>query len=298
MSRIHFSITCPFAAAAILLPAHAYAQEDQQDDNVIIVTGDRIVGSVQTSVQPIEELREDDINALGASSVADVLAAISPQTSSGRGRGGGMPITLLNGQRISSFRELRDLPPEAILRVQVFPEEVAVQYGFRPDQRVVNFILKDGFASASGEIETGSPEAGGYTRNEFEANFTTIGKSTRLNLNAEYERSGPLTQNERGIISDSTDDRFDFDGDINAFRTLRPATERIEVNGTYTKLIGPQTNLSVNANYQVLDSSSLLGLPSANLTLPGTSPFSLTDADVTISRYFNAFGVIFTFSFI
>ena len=288
MNRIYVTIHCPAAAFALLLPAHTLAQEAQSDENVIVVTGQRLAGSVDTDVQPIAELGESDINALGASSVADVVAAISPQTSSGRGRGGGMPIILLNGQRVSGFRELRDLPPEAIRQVQVFPEEVALQYGFRPDQRVINFVLKDGFASASGEIEVGSPEDGGYTTQEIEANFTTIGKSTRLNLNAVYERSGYLTQNERGILADSTDTRFAFDGDINAFRTLPPATDKTEVNGTFTKLIAPQTNLSLNANYQVLDSSSLLGLPSANLILPGTSPFSPAGTDQTISRYFTA----------
>ena len=284
------------AVLVVSLSAGAFAQERQEEDNaappraaesnVIVVTGTRLRGSVETDVQPIEELQEDEINALGASSIADVLSAISPQTSSGRGRGGGRPIVLLNGQRVSGFRELRNIPPEAILRVQVFPEEVALQYGFRPDQRVINFILRDRFASASAEVEMGSPQDGGYTTNEIEGTFTTIGKSTRLNLNAEYNRSGLLTQDERDIVSDSNDDQFDFDGNINEFRSLRAATEQFDLNATFNKQLAPQTNISVNANYVVADSTSLLGLPFATLNLPGSSPFSQTGQDVAISRYF------------
>jgi outer membrane cobalamin receptor len=131
----------------------AIANEDVEEavqappSREIVVTAERIRGSVDTDVPPVEQLNEADITALGASSLTDLVAAVAPQTNSGRGRGGGMPIILLNGQRVSGFRELRDLPPEAIRQVQIFPEEVALKYGFRPDQRVINFILKDNFAS-------------------------------------------------------------------------------------------------------------------------------------------------------
>ncbi len=130
----------------------AIAQDDEDmpvDENTsgeIVVTAERIRGSVDTDVPPVEQLNEADIASLGASSLTDLVAAVAPQANSGRGRGGGMPIILLNGQRVSGFRELRDLPPEAIRQVQIFPEEVALKYGYRPDQRVINFILKDNFA--------------------------------------------------------------------------------------------------------------------------------------------------------
>jgi outer membrane receptor protein involved in Fe transport len=125
----------------------AIAQDDEDmpvDENTsgeIVVTAERIRGSVDTDVPPVEQLNEADIASLGASSLTDLVAAVAPQANSGRGRGGGMPIILLNGQRVSGFRELRDLPPEAIRQVQIFPEEVALKYGYGPYQRVINFIL-------------------------------------------------------------------------------------------------------------------------------------------------------------
>ena len=248
-----------------------------------------------------------------------------------------MPIILLNGQRVSGFRELRDLPPEAIRQVQIFPEEVALKYGFRPDQRVINFILKDNFASFATEIEHAQPEDGGFGSNEFEATLTRIGSKTRFNLDIELERSTALTESERDLIGSggsllarggnvsglgpngeiapalsvlarsrvtqagiplgitnpslsqfaTTANRLN-DSNIGDVRTLLPRTERLEVNGTWSKALGPQTILSLNANYALNGSESLLGLPGTSFVLPGNNPFSPFGQDVTISRYFDA----------
>ena len=105
------------------------AEEPDEDTSSaeIVVTAERIRGAVDTDVPPVEQLDEADIAALGASSLTDLVAAVAPQANSGRGRGGGQPIVLLNGQRVSGFRELRDLPREAIGQVQIFPGEVAVK---------------------------------------------------------------------------------------------------------------------------------------------------------------------------
>ncbi len=186
-----------FALFAAPLPLAAQdAPDDSAQNGEIVVTATRIKGSVDTDVPPVEEIDEKDIASYGASSLTDLVAAVAPQTGSGRGRGGGQPVILLNGQRISGFRELRDLPPEAVKRVQIFPEEVALKYGYKPDQRVINFILKDNFASFSGEVETGIPQDGGFSRRQVESTLTRIGASSRLNLNIEYETASRLTEDE------------------------------------------------------------------------------------------------------
>ncbi len=78
------------------------------------------------------------------------------------------------------------------------------------------------------------------------------------------------------------------DGDIGEFRSLLPKSERLEVNGTWSRSIGPQSTLSINANYALNGSSSLLGLPGATFVLPGSSPFSPFGTDVTVNRYFDS----------
>ena len=319
----------------------AAPQNDEESDEElsgdIVVTAERIRGAVDTDVPPVEQLNEADIAAVGAGSLTDLLAAVAPQTNSGRGRGGGQPVVLLNGQRISGFRELRDLPPEAIKQVQIFPEEVALKYGFRPDQRVINFILKDNFASFIAEVEVAQPEDGGFGNNEIEATFVSIGAKSRFSIDAQAERSTALTENERSIIA--TDSSLQASGgnisglgasgeispalsalvgrrvtqagvpagiatptlaqfaangaalndsDIGQFRTLLPKSERFEVNSTWSRSIGPQSTLSINANYALNGRLSLLGLPGASFVLPGTSQFSPFGTDSTVNRYFNS----------
>ncbi len=65
------------------------------------------------------------------------------------------PVLLLNGQRISGFRELRDIPTEAIQRVDILPEEVALKYGYRADQKVVNIVLRPRFRSTTVQVGAG-----------------------------------------------------------------------------------------------------------------------------------------------
>jgi len=86
---------------------------------------------VETAAPPIMTLTEDDIAAYGAGSLQGLLAALAPQTGSGRGRGDGAPAILLNGLRIASFREIRS-PPEAIRKVEVLPEDVALRVWLPP----------------------------------------------------------------------------------------------------------------------------------------------------------------------
>lgn len=126
-------------------PARAASQNATAEDALeeVVVTGRREPGMVIGDIAPETQLSSEEIRALGVSSVAELLTALGPQLGSSRGRGGGRPVVLINGVRVSGFGEIRDLPTEAILRTDIFPEEVALKYGYRADQRVVNIVLRD-----------------------------------------------------------------------------------------------------------------------------------------------------------
>ena len=59
-------------------------------------------------ILPFETLDLRDVRATGTTSIGELLAALAPQIGSAQGGGGDGPVLLLNGQRITGFRELRD----------------------------------------------------------------------------------------------------------------------------------------------------------------------------------------------
>lgn len=263
-------------------PAESTADEEVAADEApagdeILVVATRIRGSVESEQPPVATFDEGDIAALGAGSLQELLTAIAPQTGSGRGRGDGQPVVLLNGQRVSGFRELRNLPPEAIRQVEVLPEEVALKYGFRADQRVVNFILKDNFRSVTLEGEHRLPGSGGFSESELEASFAAIDGNSRLNLTGTLERTTPLTEAERGIIQPATSGvRVADDPDPADYRTLIAESRNAGVNATWARGLGGGAQVSLNAALTAAETLSLFGLDAGTLTAPDGRAFTRT----------------------
>ncbi|MFN7177681.1 MAG: TonB-dependent receptor, partial [Thermaurantiacus sp.] len=184
------------------------------EDEEILVTVGRLPGQVVGTVQPEIQLDARDIRAFGAASLADLLQQLGPQLQSGAGRGAGPPLVLLNGQRVSGFQEIRNYPPEAILRVDILPEEAALAYGARPNQRVINFVLRPRFQSVTVELEGGAAASGNRPRGEVEANLLRLRGGMRLSLEAEHERQGRLLESERNVAARASGQPFAVGGNI------------------------------------------------------------------------------------
>ena len=243
----------PAQAAAAQPPAalaQAMPEEDEEeiDGEEIVVTGVRRPppGAVPGPIEPEIQLDPREIRSYGAGSINELLEALGPQTQSGRGREGGRPVILLNGRRISSFAEIRNIPPEALLRVDILPEEAALQFGYRADQRVVNFVLRRRFRAITTEADFGFATDGGRPVAEAEANFLRITRDGRWSLGAEIERSDELREDERGL------------GD--PFRTLSPARVEASVNGLYSRALSDNITGTLNGRFEINNSESLLGL--------------------------------------
>jgi hypothetical protein len=185
-------------AAAEAAAAQDYQDEDDSED--IVITGRKPAGSVIGDIPPENVLTSGDVRATGATNINDLLAAIAPEIGSAQGRGGERPVMLLNGQRISSFRELRDIPTEAISRVEILPEEVALKYGYSATQKVVNIVLRPRFRSTAVELEGKATTEGGYLDGEADVTRLMIGKNGRTSINLHAEGNNALTEDERDIL--------------------------------------------------------------------------------------------------
>jgi iron complex outermembrane receptor protein len=246
-------------------PADPDAELDEDEGETIVVTGQRQRGAVIGDIAPEVVFNRRDIRALGAGSLTELLEAIAPQTQSGRGREEGRPVILLNGRRISGFAEIRDIPPEAITRVDVLPEEVALKYGYKADQKVVNFVLRRRFDAYTAEVQGGIATGGGRESYGAELNYLQINEAGRINLGAEFRRAEPLFESERDIVQAEPVAGIE----LGRFRTLLPRTEQLELSGTINRSVSETVSATLNGTFDVNSSTAFLGLPRPSLAPPG-----------------------------
>ncbi|RZV48956.1 MAG: hypothetical protein EX258_08375, partial [Sphingomonadaceae bacterium] len=268
-------------ATTSLAPPPAFAQNADDadptaadsDEDAIIIEAERPRGSVFLDVEPEEVLDARDIQATGATSIAELLQAIEPQTQSNRGRGGGRPILLVNGRRISGFRELRDLPPEAIERVDILAEDVALAYGYAADQRVVNFVLRERFLATTVQLEGEAATDGGREQGEVDVDWLVLRDNTRTTVSLDYEPAGSLREDERDIVLQPID-TIEGDIDPRPFRTLIGRSELYRLNGTHQRPMPGNMSATVNLQLQQTENESLFGPAIGTLEVPGTNPFA------------------------
>ncbi len=206
------AMTLAFAARAGAAPPSAAPPNPPPDD--IVVTAKRLPGAVIGDIKPELQLVPEDIQSYGVSTIAELLDELAPETRSDRGRGGESPVVLLNGHRISSFNEIRDIPTEAILRVDILPEEVSLKYGYDANQRVVNIVLKPQFHAITAEATGSAPTEGGQERGQAEGDLFHLQGDSRLNIDLRYSGNTALTDHDRGVIETTSGPPYDLLGNV------------------------------------------------------------------------------------
>ena len=174
-------------------------------------------GAAVGDIQPELQLSPADIQSYGVSTVIDLLNEIAPQTRSDHGRSSSTstsPVILINGRRISSLNEVQNIPTEAILRVDILPEEVALKYGYTADQRVVNIVLKPSFRAITGEAVGGTTTQGGDQTSQDEVDQFRVEGDTRLNLDLKYQYAAGLTDAQRGLAEPAAGAPFALAGNV------------------------------------------------------------------------------------
>lgn len=167
--------------------------------NEVTVIGKRIPGSVIGAVAPVAVLDAQALEALGATSLSDLLKKVKSLTSSSSG---GEPVMLLNGRRVSGFSEFQSLPWEAMEKVEVLPEQEAARFGYPPTVRVMNFITKKKFRAVTVQLLPGVTTEGGGGTSYSEVTSARIDGPRRLTFNVSHLRQDPVLQNQRAIVPD------------------------------------------------------------------------------------------------
>jgi len=231
----------------------------------VTVTGQAPPGAVIGDIPAENSLSQRDIRAYGVGTVSELLSEIALQTTSGQGRGDEGPVILVNGRRISGVNEVSDLPTEAVLRLDILPEEVALKYGYSADQKVVNVILRRRFAAVTGEGSGGRSTEGRNERARGNATLTRIRENQRLNVAVAAQSQGSITEAQRGIVPAT-----DSPGGDPAYRTLQPDRQNISANAVFATPLSSTVTASTNLTATHTASRSLNGLAASALAGEGS----------------------------
>jgi iron complex outermembrane receptor protein len=262
----------PLAAQAAAAPAPAPPADDEDapTGKGTTVSGVDViapkdyahqVGAVVGDIVPEIQYSPADIQSFGVATVTELLAELAPETRSDRGRGGESPVVLLNGRRISSFNEVMNLPTEAILRVDILPEEVALKYGYTANQRVVNIVTRRRFHATTAELAGGGATEGGDASGQAELDLLHLRRDDRLNLDLKYKAASDITDADRDIVEPSG--RTDP-----ADHTLSPATQNLTLNAVLARPAFDGIRATYNATFGATTSDSLHGLAEATPPTP------------------------------
>jgi hypothetical protein len=273
----------PTAQPATTAPVEGTAQpaDEEGEEEEIVITGQRPRGSVLGDIPPEKTLTQADVRATGATSITELLDALAPEIGSARGSGG-QPVLLLNGLRISSFREMRDIPTEAIQRVEILPEEVALKYGYRADQRVVNIVLRQRFRSTVAQLGATVPTEGDEVSGNADLTRLMIQKNGRTQFNLHAEGNSMLTEAERDIrLHDGPPDPTD--AQALAARSLIGTRRDVRGSAVFNRQIFGNVSATLNTELEHNEGRSLIGLGDTLLVQDRDTSSDSAHAGVTLN---------------
>jgi hypothetical protein len=202
-------------------------------------------GSTSGSIQPLLELSPTELEAYDGDSVSELVNALRPLTRSSRSDQ--MAVVLING-RLAGRTEFDNLPREAIERVEVLPESVALQYGFSENQRVLNFVLREHyFGVPTRVIQSGATEGGGQAI-ATDGTLIRLDDEARITLLASYKHNAWLRDSDR-----------DIDIPYSPYYTLVPDVMDGKVAATVSRSVLGVSG-SLEASYDATSSRSLQGV--------------------------------------
>ncbi len=214
-----------FVALSMTALQPAFAQDDAEDGDTIVVTGSRLSKSDSYSgIGPVSVFGSEEIEASGTPNIGEFLQEIPAAQSLGsdgtfvnngssgvttlnlRGIGTERNLTLFNGRRVApagtgidNIVDLSIFPTALLDRVEVLLDGASATYGSDAIAGVVNIITKDDFEGMSANMRYGVSEQS--DANVFQADLAmgTAYDRGSFVFGFTYAEQQPLFQNERDI---------------------------------------------------------------------------------------------------
>jgi iron complex outermembrane receptor protein len=188
--------------------------EQQQFIEVVEVTAPAIKNLAGGNIEAETYYDAEQIEALGASTLEELMEELEPDVASVRGRSIGKPIVLVNGRRIASFLEIRSYPPEAVESIEVFPEEVALKHGYRADQKVVNIRLLSQFSATTTKGGAQTSAGNGGETLKVSGGHLSLRIDQRLSFDLRAETQNEIMESDRSVPLRSQDTPFSLAGNL------------------------------------------------------------------------------------
>jgi iron complex outermembrane receptor protein len=194
----------------------------------VMVTGSSIKRIDGETALPVQILKREDIDRIGASSTEELVKQLSSLSSAGsattvanasgfgggniatvslRGLGGGRTLVLVNGRRMSVYGggsagsagssvDINSIPLSVIERVEVLKDGASAVYGSDAIAGVVNFILRKDFTGVELTGTYGQPGAGGHGKDKKAgvlAGFGTLADNGyNVTIGANVQKTDPI----------------------------------------------------------------------------------------------------------
>ncbi|MGZ5597977.1 MAG: TonB-dependent receptor [Usitatibacter sp.] len=224
--------TAASCLAVFLVSTVSFAQQPQaQKLERIEVTGSSIKRLDAETALPVQVLRREDIDRIGATTTEELLKQVTAITSAGsifasqangtvttsvstvslRALGSNRTLVLVNGRRVataaagstSSAVDVNSIPIAAIERIEVLKEGASSLYGSDAIAGVVNFILRRDYTGAEAMVEYGAPTRSGGGSDWKASAFAGMGNLDRegwnFNVGAGYEKQDRIQGKDRAF---------------------------------------------------------------------------------------------------
>jgi hypothetical protein len=193
---------------------------------------------------PLLELSPSELESYGADTLSDLVDALKSLTRSSRSDGA--PVVLINGH-LAGQAEFANLPSDAVERVEVLPETVALQYGFSENQRVLNIVLREHYRAVPVRVsESGATEGGDHTT-AVDASLVHLDDEARDTVLGSFQNNAKLLESDRGIDQPDSIDR-----------TLQPDKSEGKVAATISRsILGVSSSLE--GSFDRISTKSLQG---------------------------------------